>query len=75
MLCPITLRINMEFHGYYIQINVGNLNLCFFISFKNLGIEKTRTTPYRTLSDGMGERFNRTLQDMLSAFVNENRDD
>ncbi|XP_014677616.1 PREDICTED: uncharacterized protein K02A2.6-like [Priapulus caudatus] len=40
-----------------------------------LGIEKTRTTPYHSQSDGLVERFNRTLQDMLSKVVNERRDD
>ena len=37
-----------------------------------LNIEKTRTTPYHPESDGMVERFNRTLTAMLSAYVNEN---
>ena len=40
-----------------------------------LGIEKTRTTPYHPQSDGKVKRFNRTCQQMLKAFVNENRDD
>ena len=40
---------------------------------KLLGIEKTRTTPYRPQSDGLvDERFNRTLIAMLSAFVKDN---
>ena len=42
---------------------------------KLLGIEKTRTTPYHPMSDGLVERLNRTIQDMLRSFVNENRDD
>ena len=42
---------------------------------KLLGIEKTRTTPFHAQSDGQVERFNRTLQQMLKAFVNKNRDD
>ena len=36
---------------------------------KRLGIEKTRTSPYRPESDGMVERFNRTLKDMSSKFI------
>ena len=40
-----------------------------------LGIEKTRTTPGRPESDGMVERFNRTLEAMLSMFVSENQRD
>ena len=34
-----------------------------------LNNDKTRTTPYRPHSDGLVERFNRTLEDMLSKFV------
>ena len=40
-----------------------------------LGIHKTRTTPYYPRSDGMVERFNRTLAAQLSLFVNENHTD
>ena len=40
-----------------------------------LEIHKTRTTPYHPQSDGMVERFNRTCQQMLKCFINENRDD
>lgn len=35
-----------------------------------LGVHKTRTTPYRPQSDGMFERFSRTLKQMLSIFTN-----
>ena len=40
-----------------------------------LEIRKTRTTPYHPQSDGMVERFNKTLATMLSAYVNENHRD
>ena len=39
---------------------------------KLLQITKTRTTLYHPKSDGMVERFNKTLTAMLSAFVNDN---
>ena len=40
-----------------------------------LGIHKTRTTPFHAQSDGQVERWNRTIQQMLKGFVNQNRDD
>ena len=36
---------------------------------ERLGIHKTRTTPYHPESDGMVERFNRTLKDMVSKYI------
>lgn len=42
---------------------------------EKLGINKTRTTPYRPQSDGLVERFNRTLKQMLSLFAHENPQD
>ena len=40
-----------------------------------LGIEKTRSTPYRPQSNGMIERANQTIANMLTAFVNKNQND
>ena len=38
------------------------------------GAHKTQTTPHHPASDGLVERFNRTLLMMLAMFVGENRD-
>ena len=40
-----------------------------------LGITKTRTTPYHPHSDGMIERFNRTLLNMLSISAQDKEKD
>ena len=40
-----------------------------------LGIKKTQTTPYHPQSDGLVERMNQTLKDVLSKLVNERQDD
>ena len=40
-----------------------------------LGITKTKTTAYRPQSDGMVERMNRTIEEMLSKYVAENQRD
>ena len=40
-----------------------------------LGIEKTRTTALYPQSNGMVERFNRTLENKLAIFVDRNQDD
>ena len=40
-----------------------------------MGIAKTRTTAYHPQCDGLVERQNRTMQDMLAAFTSEHRDD
>ena len=40
-----------------------------------LGINKTRTTPYHPQSDGLVERFNRTIQTILSMYVKEDQSD
>ena len=40
-----------------------------------LGITKSKTTAYRPQSDGMRERINRTIEEMLSKYVAENQRD
>ena len=42
---------------------------------QTLGMDKTRTTPLHPQSDGMIERFNWTIEGMLSKFVVENQRD
>ena len=42
---------------------------------KLLGVKKTRTTPLHPQSDGMVERFNRTLEAQLSKFVDQHQRD
>jgi transposase InsO family protein len=42
---------------------------------KLLGRKKTRTTPYHPKSDGMVERFSKTLVSMLRAYVNDHHRD
>ncbi|XP_062592958.1 uncharacterized protein K02A2.6-like [Saccostrea cucullata] len=50
-------------------------SLLFSEVCKHLQIRKTRTTPYHPQSDGMVERFNKTLATMLSSYVSENHRD
>lgn len=41
------------------------------VLYKQLGIERLRTTAYRPCCDGMIERFNRTVGDMLASYVSK----
>jgi transposase InsO family protein len=43
--------------------------------FRILGIRKTRTTPYHPQSDGMVERLNATIEQMLRCYVAKNQRD
>ena len=40
-----------------------------------LGANKTRTAPYHPQSDGLVERGNGTLKDMLAKFINSSQND
>jgi hypothetical protein len=42
---------------------------------KKFSIDKTKTTAFRPQSDGLVERFNRTLEDILSKYVSQNQKD
>lgn len=42
---------------------------------KKFSIDKTRITPFRHQRDGLVERFNRTLEDILSKYVSQNQKD
>ena len=42
---------------------------------KLLGIDKTRTTVRRPQSDGMVERANRSIQNMMSSYISDKQDD
>ena len=50
-------------------------SLVFSEMCRLLGIHKTRTTPLHPQSDGMVEQFNRTIEDQLSKFVDDNQRD
>ena len=54
----------------------SNLNSEVITSLcKQLGIERTRTTAYHPQANGQVERFNRTLESMLSKVISENQKD
>ena len=59
---------------YYIHTDQGRNFESSLISemCHSLGMTKTRTTPYHPQSDGLVERFNRTLLNMLSIFCKDN---
>lgn len=47
----------------------------FRLVCEKFGVDQTRTAPYRPNSDGLVERFNRTLKQMLKIFSAENPKD
>ncbi|KAK3095582.1 hypothetical protein FSP39_016324 [Pinctada imbricata] len=66
-------------HGVPLQVHTDQgsnfESLIFKEMCKILGTEKTRTTTFRPQSDGLVERANRTIQNMLSSYVNTNQRD
>ena len=63
--CPVELHTDQGTQ-YESQLFKG---LC-----KLLNISKTRTTPAHPRSDGMEERGNRTIKEMLAKYINKNQD-
>ena len=47
----------------------------FRLACETFGVDQTRTAPYRPNSDGLAERFNRTLKQMLKILSAENSKD
>ena len=64
--CPVELHTDQGTQ-YESQLFQG---IC-----KLLNISKTRTTPAHPRSDGMVERGNRTVKEMLAKYINKNQDD
>lgn len=64
--CPLQLHTDMgrNFESQLFQ------EVC-----KLLGINKTRTTPKRPQSDGMIERAQRTIQNMITSYISDKQDD
>ena len=64
----------MAFQGKFIPTRARHLRPNFSQEMcVLLDIDKTRTTPYWPRSDGMVERFNRTLENMLFHYVSSNQ--
>ena len=66
-------------HGVPLQIHANrgsNFKAKDFQEVCNLlGIDKTRTFVRRPQSDGMGERANRTIQNMIASYVSDSQPD
>ena len=71
MLCFKVSFLGMVFQSKYIVTRAHSFESKLFQELcRVFDIEKTRTTLYHPQSDGLVERFNRTLGDMLSKLVN-----
>mgnify|MGYP005983619239 CR=1 FL=1 len=62
----------MELHSNQARNFESNL---FQMVTEVLGIRKTRTIPLHLQSDGMVERFNRTMEEHISKVVGEHQKD
>ncbi|XP_047229399.1 uncharacterized protein LOC124872988 [Girardinichthys multiradiatus] len=62
---PVDGQKQTGFFGLFLSLRV----------YKLLGIRSVRTTPYHPQTDGLTERFNQTLKQMLRQFVDETGSD
>ncbi|KAI7812514.1 hypothetical protein IRJ41_003201 [Triplophysa rosa] len=65
-------RLGMDIVGPVETSRTGNR---FMLVYKLLDITSLRTTPYHPQPDGLTERFNQTLNQMLRKFVNDSGKD
>ena len=82
--CPLVIKMALAMADVFLQLIICRFGMPAMIhsdqgrEFKNhlmqklcllLGAHKTRTTPYHPASDGLVERFNRTLLMLMAMFA------